>query len=212
MASTRKTGEPQRSKQPLSIDRLPQVMLDRIQKERSESGKSWSSIEAESPNWKEWNDVPSQVLELFPDLRLPHSNLQRWWDLRIAQVRTQVLAETEQARALAESFKDREFKDADKAVVNAIRDQVFSMLHSVGDQKQFLKQLKDFGWLLAQFKKVEVQQKKVQLDERKVEMAQKKLDKLTNDAAKQLEKGKPVTLDDINKIRERTFGLPPVQR
>jgi hypothetical protein len=34
----------------------------------------------------------------------------------------------------------------------------------------------------------------------------------TLEAAQKLGKGKGVTLEDINRIRERTFGLPPIAR
>ena len=37
----------------------------------------------------------------FPDLKLPKSTLHRWYDITIAQVRKQVLIESEQARQFA---------------------------------------------------------------------------------------------------------------
>lgn len=43
-------------------------------------------MEDDSPNWLEWNSAPDEALALFPRKRISHTNLQRWYDLRIEQI------------------------------------------------------------------------------------------------------------------------------
>jgi hypothetical protein len=57
---------------------------------------------------------------------------------------------------------------------------------------------------------VEAETKRVQLLEREFEMRRKKFDEETDKAARKAQRGKAITTDDINRIRERTFGLPPI--
>jgi len=218
MKTRPKTGEPRKTRQPLKIDRLPAAMHEAILRARA-GGASWKDIEEQSLKWSQWEAVPVDVLELFPDLRLPHSNLQRWYDLRVEQARKEVLAETEAARAFAEVFKEREFQELDQAVLNAIRDQVFSLVRSTGDQKKFTESLLEFGHLVAKFKRIELAKEKVEAEGRKIalleeeaERKRKLFDRQTNEAARKLGKGEGLTIQDINRIRERVFGLPPAQR
>jgi hypothetical protein len=104
-----KTGEARKSKQPLKIDRLPQSAQDAI-KQLYDRGRTWVEISEQSARpysaeWEkdgggfiDWELVDTGSLDLFPDLRLAKSTLQRWFDLRVAQVRAQVLAESAKAR------------------------------------------------------------------------------------------------------------------
>ena len=219
MATRPKTGEKRSVRLPLKIDRFPLEVHEEIQKLRA-NGYSWDTIEEMSKRFVKWKELPHDIAALFPEKKLPHSNLQRWYDIRIEQVQKQVLADTEHARQFAEAFKGREFKDLDVAVINALRDQVFSLMRLGGDAKnqaQFLRALSNFGWLIAQFKKVDLAQEKNKAENRRVKLMeeeaarkQKLFEKATNDAAKKLGKGQALTVADINRIRERAFGLPPV--
>jgi uncharacterized coiled-coil DUF342 family protein len=73
------------------------------------------------------------------------------------------------------------------------------------------------GLLLTEIKKNEIRERKVKVDElaaelakRKTDAALRKFEEASEQAKRKLEKGKSLTVDDINRIRERTFGLPPV--
>jgi hypothetical protein len=73
------------------------------------------------------------------------------------------------------------------------------------------------GELLNQQRKTEIREKqanadlkRVQLLEREFEMRKKKFDDETEKTARKAARGKAITTDDINRIRERTFGLPPI--
>jgi hypothetical protein len=215
-----KTGEKRQVRQPLKIDKLPVGMRDRIQAERA-AGRTWEEIEELSPGFLEWKDVPDDVHRLFPKCRLPHTSLARWWDLRVDQVRRDVMKRAETARELAAAFAGRGMEKLPEAVMNALRDLVFSVLEQSDAKSKgaAIKSLSELGWLVSEMQKSKVQEerlkvegRRVTLSEREFEIRKKKFDKETNDAARKLGKGKPITEDDINRIRERTFGLPPVQR
>jgi hypothetical protein len=204
MPTTRKTGEPQRSKQPLSIDRLPGEMQDKIQEERAKYGKSFLRIEDESPKWKEWNDVDSKTAALFPGRRLPHSNLQRWWDLRKEQVKAQLMAETEQARAIAEAFANRDLEGAENGALNAIRDMAFSVMQSasLGDRARAMEALLEYGHLVAKFKRIELGKEKVRLESERLNLIAMKVKGLKSDVEK-----KKLTPKEMKDKLDEIYGL-----
>ncbi|HWR37021.1 MAG TPA: phage protein Gp27 family protein [Clostridia bacterium] len=207
-----KTGDKRLTRQPLNIDRLPTEMHDRILFERTRNGRTWLELEALSPTFtKEWEKVAPEIQQLFPGLRLPKSNLHRWYDLRVEQVQQESQLEVERARAVAESFAHVERGDLDAAVTNALTDQIFALTENVDERsrKALRGDLIKLGRLLVQRKRAEIQEKQAETEQARVELLKQKLDKLTNDAAKKLEKGQQLTKQDIDRIRERTFGLPP---
>jgi hypothetical protein len=64
----------------------------------------------------------------------------------------------------------------------------------------------------ASAKRADIEKSKIELQRKRFEDLRTKAEKATNEAAVKLGKGKGLTLADINNIRERTFGLPPIQR
>lgn len=218
MASRPKTGERRRTRQPLKIDKLPAELHERIQRERA-AGATWEEIEEMSPRFDEWAKVPAAAQLLFVGHKLPHTTLQRWYDLRVEQVKKEMLADAERAREIAAIFAGRAFKDLPEAVRNALGDKIFSLMQSADEktQSKLRKELLELGFLLAQQRKLDIQDKKVAAETKRVdllvrdfEMRKRKFDDETDKAARKLGKGKPITTDDINRIRERTFGLPPI--
>jgi len=67
------TGEPRKTRQPFFINTLPRPTRERIRELRAE-GKTWKEIEELSPT--------------FSPKRLPHSTLQRWFDVNVEQKET----------------------------------------------------------------------------------------------------------------------------
>ena len=140
-----RTGDKRRKNQPLKIDRLPSDIRDAIQFLKNFAGKTWQEIEELSSlpydaNWKTkgggfvpWDALPTPILELFPDLRLPHANLHRWYDLRVSQVVSETLARSVQARELAEAFAKSAVEGGNEAVLNAARDQLMFLLAENAD-------------------------------------------------------------------------------
>jgi hypothetical protein len=225
-----RTGEARKVRQPLKIDRLPEAAREAI-KVLYDRGRTWVEIAEQSAKpysaeWAkdgggfiDWVQVETDALELFPGLRLAKSSLQRWFDLRVSQVRSQVLAESAKAREWAESFAGKDLPGTNAAVMNAMRDQVFTLMQQVGpgDRAAFLDGLNALSLTLARLQRVELQAKRVDVDARKLKLveerealARKQLETETAGAASKLSKGE-LTVADINRLRERVFGLPPVE-
>lgn len=217
MKPRRKTGEAQEVRQPLKIDKLSPEIHEKIQQLRVE-GKTWTEIEELSKDFVKWQELPLPILELFPQMRLPHSNLQRWYDLRVEQVTKELAVEAQRAREFSAAIaKVGDLQKLGDAAVNALGDVVFSVMQA-RNRDEYAKALQDLGYLAAKLtdakaKKVraDAEARRITLLEEELKRKQKAVEKLTNDAASKLKKGKALTVDDINRIRERTFGLPPVQ-
>jgi hypothetical protein len=183
-----KTGEKREVRQPLKIDKLPQGVRDAI-KLLYDQGETWIEVEARSAepysaNWEkdgggfvDWETLDLQVLELFPDMRLPRTSLMRWFDLRVAQVRAQILAESAKAREWAQAFAGQNLPGSNAAVMNAMRDQVFALMQRVGpgDQDKFLEGLNLLSLTLSRLQRVELQAKRVEADLAKIEAERAKL-------------------------------------
>jgi hypothetical protein len=171
MASRRKTGQKPLVRQPLKMDKLPTELLDRVMRERA-AGRTWMEIEEMSPRFEEWEKTPETIRAEFSGLKLPHSTLLRWHDLRVDQVKKEMMAQAEKAREIAGLFAGREFKDLPEAVRNALGDKIFALMQSADEKAQgkTLKGLLDLGWLLAQQRKLELQERKQKVDERELEL------------------------------------------
>ena len=223
-----KTGEERKTHQPLKIDLLPKCVHDAIET-LYDRGSTWQKIADQSAKpysskWLEdgagfvdWESLDLKVLQEFPAMRLPRVTLQRWFDLRVAQARKQVLKEGAQAREFASAFVGCGLPEANAAVVNALRDQVFGLIQSagVGNKTLFAEGLKDLTLAMTRMQRVELQAKRVDVDQRKIKLledrekqARESVDKATQEAAR---KGTgQFSIEDINLLRERTFGLPPL--
>src|SRR6185437_1706473 len=117
MAGKRKTGEKPQRRQPLKMDKVPQLLLDRVMQERA-AGRTWMEIEELSPRFEEWGKVEEGnkdeyllAFKLFAGGRIPHTTLQRWYDLRVEQVKKEVLASQARAREISALFAGKSMKD-----------------------------------------------------------------------------------------------------
>ena len=219
-----RTGERRQVNQPLKIDKLSPEIHDAILILRNKAGKTWEEIEALSAIPKDkggfidWENLPLQVLELFPEMRLSHSSLHRWFDLRIVQVRRDVEQRSVVARQLAQSFAKSVVDGTDDAVINAARDQLMSLLAedlTPRGRAGAAKGLIALAEILQTARANDIKERRVDVDVRRITLledrekaARERVDQATQTAAK---KGTgQFSLDDINLLRERTFGLPPL--
>jgi hypothetical protein len=165
-----KTGQTRKVRQPLNIDRLPLLLQDRIRAERVD-GRRWLDIEADSPSWKEWESVDPGVQALFPGRRLPHSNLQRWYDLRIEQRLREVEHDAVKVRSIADSFAARTFDDLTGSAKNALAEQVFMLINSADakDAKGFRGELSNFLFLLTKLQKAELDKAKLEVEQARLQ-------------------------------------------
>lgn len=224
MAKARpKTGEARETHQPLKIDRLPNAAHEAIIRLRNRDGKTWAEIETISAlpltrgGFVEWEALPMHVLELFPDMRLPKSNLHRWYDLRVKQVQQQVMESSEHARVLAEAFASANIDGDREAVINAARDQLMAVLSedaSAGGKMRATKALLALAEIMQAARANDIKERKVAADERKIKLLEqreklsmKKLEAETERLAKKARKGQPVTAEDLTEVRRKTFGF-----
>ena len=224
-----KTGETRKTNQPLKIDRLPVSVHEAILHLRNVEGKTWQEIEDRSAEpvgiglsgFVEWEKLETPVLELFPQMRIPHSNLHRWYDLRVEQVRRDVLNRSAQAREIAQAFSKSVVEGGDEAVLNAARDTFMSILTedaTVKGRTSAAKSLISLAEVMQGVRANDIKERKVSVDERKMaqlekeaDARRKRMDEETEKLSKKASKGE-VTRDDINRLRERVFGLPPKEQ
>jgi|SRR5581483_1068171 hypothetical protein len=198
-----RTGEARKVRQPLRIDSLPQEVRDEILAARA-AGKTWEET-AERASQKAGE-------------RLPVMTVHRWYDLRVDQVRREVMEQAERSRAIAAAFAAKGFERLPEAALNALTSEVFAVMEA-GEAAQREKALGNLVFVMSKLITAQAKQKAVELEKEKIDLAKqkfeelrKKAEKATNDAAAKLGKGRALTIDDINRIRERALGLPPVER
>jgi hypothetical protein len=228
-----RTGESRQRRRALSIDLLPMDVLEAVKLLRSQCGLTWQEIERlsslpYSPKWRDelgkhgfvnWDELPPGVVKAFPKLRLPHSNLHRWYDLKVEQAQKETLVRAEQARVIAQAFAEAGVDKMDEAVMNALRDLVFEMVlqHSDEGRRLTFKYLLGLAKVMNRAKASAIRERSASIEERKlvlmneaIELKRKQLEQEAKGTAKKLNKDRVVTIEDINRIRERVFGLPPV--
>lgn len=216
-----KTGEPRKTHQPLKIDLLPQAAREAIET-LYDRGRTWVEIAEQSAmpysaKWQDdgggfvdWESLDLRVLEQFPEMRLAKATLHRWFDLRVAQARKQVLAESAQAREFAAAFTGGNLAESNSAVINALRDQVFNLIQSagIGDKLAFAKGLKDLTLAMSRMQRVELMERRIAVEEKTIQM---KLEAVKEKAGKLLgaiegtDGKKPVPLTHeqlLEKVRE----------
>jgi hypothetical protein len=222
-----KTGERRKTRQPLKIDRLIEYLpaiRDKIQELKNRDGLTWQEIEdlsALSPDrggFVSWENLPIHILELFPDMRLPHSNLHRWYDLRIQQVVAETMHRSALAREVAAAFAKANVEGTDDAVLNAARDQIMSVLAedaTPGGRMRAAKALIGLAEMLQQRRTNDLKERQVAVNEKKVKAllerekrVRQKLEAETAKLQKKAAKGK-VTADDLKLLTRRTFGFEP---
>jgi hypothetical protein len=222
-----KTGEKRLRNQLLYIDRLPIEVRDAIQALRDQ-GRTWKDIEELSALPKEkggfidWDSLETNVLELFPNMRLSDSNLQRWFDLRVSQVTAEMMVRSAQAREIAAAFAKSIVAGEDEAVVNAARDQLMAILAEDATPKGRMNATKGLialADIMNERRLNNIKERKVAVDERRLvqlekdaELKRRKFAKEMDAAEKKITRGKAITKDDIDKIRERVFGIGPAPK
>src|SRR5260370_5387720 len=151
-----KTGEPRKTRQPFSIDRLPSVWRDRIIAWRAK-WLTWEQIEEETKNldWKKLEEEdPELVLSHFADKRIPHSTLHRWYDVQVEQKLEEIEAERKASLAVAEKLGGAGYEKLDESVKNAMADAVFTHAKDSGDPAQFHEELGNLALCLTRIRSV----------------------------------------------------------
>jgi hypothetical protein len=226
----RQTGEQQRTRQPFNIDRLPPHVRESIELLKNHYGKTWEQIEALSAErfpakaslvplggFVDWDKLDTEVIELFPGRRIPKSNLQRWYDVRVRQVFTEVMHKSAQARELATAFAKAAIDGADEAVLNACRDTIMGVLSEDGSaagRAKAARSLLQLAEVQQAARANDIKERKVAAEERKLKLVEKreaiaiqKLEAETERLSKKASAGQPITAEDLAEVRRRTFGF-----
>ena len=209
------TGDRRKTNQPLKIDRLPPKVHEAIVQLRNQFGKTWQEIEnlsaepvgEKTKGFVDWENLPTSVLELFPDLRLPHSNLQRWYDLRVDQVQRDVMHTSTKAREITRAFAKAGIVADDEAVINASRDTLMGILSedgSVDGRANVAKALIKLGDLMQKAKTNKIRERKVTVDEGTLQMKLDEIKRRAEKLIKAVEKGDPGTA--VQLTREELLG------
>ena len=209
-----KTGEARKTRQPFAIDKLPTAWRDRIKALRAK-WVPWEEIEEETRNfdWKSLEESETEIVfAYFADKRIPHSTLHRWYDVQVEQKEEGIARERGASRAIAEAFAKAGYENLEETVKNALTDVVLAHVKDSDDSQKLAGALQELALVLTRFKRTEIAKERVDLDKKKLDEIIHRADKSTNEAAAKIGKGGKLTIDDINRLRERTFGLPPVQR
>ncbi|HWQ02936.1 MAG TPA: phage protein Gp27 family protein [Candidatus Nitrosotenuis sp.] len=157
-------GEKRQQEKPLSVDRLPEKVREAIQKARA-AGATWEETQeaAAAAARKEGVEAPSR------------SAIERWYDLRIAQVQKEVLAQAERARQLAAAFASKGFAELPEAAISALSSEVFAVMEA-GGAKEKQKALGDLVFLLSKMITAQVAQEKLKLEKEKVAISRERLE------------------------------------
>jgi hypothetical protein len=162
------TGQRRKRRRSLQLDLLPLALKDRIRAERA-AARTWAEIEQDSPHWPEWEQAGPEVLARFPERRLPHSNLQRWYDLRVEQVMRERQAQSAAAHAAAEQCAARGFTDLTAAVKNALGEAVFELTLAGAGLDARIDALTNLSRVLARMEATEISRQRLELEMRKAE-------------------------------------------
>jgi len=206
-----KTGERRKTHRPFAIDKLPAEWGERIIKLRAK-WMPWERIEEETSRW-EWEQLQAEQRKLYPKRRIPMRTLHRWYDVQYHQKISDIRSERVASQAIAAQFGADGYEELSESVKNAIADIVFSGAKGPADIDGFRKKLLDLGWLLARNRQLDIADEKVKIERMKTEDIIARGNKATVEAADKLSRsGQGVSIDDINRIRCRVFGLPPIDR
>jgi hypothetical protein len=153
-------------RQPLRLDRLPLALRDRIRAERA-GGHTWDEIERASPQWPEWEQATPEVLAAFPGRRLPHSNMQRWHDLRVEQVQREREGQDAAAQAFAARLGALGIASLGAAVKHALGESVFRLAREGTDEQLVRDELCRLAHVITAVDRDEIARQKLELERRK---------------------------------------------
>lgn len=215
-----RAGERRKADQPFKVDRLPLAVRDQIEDLRAKEGRSFGEIEELSAKFVPWEELAPTVRLLFPKQVISERRLRSWYTVRVKQRLDESRERSEASHAFAAALLETEYKDLPQSVMNALADRVFEVTQMArkGDFKGEIQALHALALAVSKLRRTAVHEKRIELEEQhqqlerdKFEQARKNLEQETDRVSQKLQQGKPVTAEDIARIRRRTFGEPPKQ-
>ena len=203
-----RTGEARSVRQPLGIDRLPLAIQDRIRAARI-AGRTWMEIERQSPAWKEWAEADAEQRQIFPDLRLPHTNLHRWYDLRVAQVMKEQEERSLAAHAAAEKVAGRGFTDLTASVKHALGETVFEVMNNADNPAAIAEALVEVGHLLVKIDRNDLKREEIEQEKQKIELLGQKLQMMKGGvkSLKEAAEKKELSPEELQRKLDEIYGI-----
>ena len=156
-----------------------------------------------------WDNLPRNVLELFPNLRLPKSNLNRWYRKRVVQVKQDMMVASAKAREIATAFAQATVEGSNEAVLNAARDQLMVVLSedSTSDgRRATAKALTGLAVVMQQVRSNDIKERKVSVDEQVLQMKIDAMKKAVGDLIKTIEgDGEAAALRTPEQVRQESL-------
>ncbi len=211
-----RVGEKRKAAMPLKVERLSAAVREFI--ERARAGTCECGATRTSPgrprHFHTWPEIETLASGIAGE-KISKNACWTWYDIRVRQVEKEALAEREADREWARAIAGTPFEKLPETIREEFSREVFRLRRAKPGGAEYRKGLEALGWLVSDLRKSEVAAAKVDLEKKKQKLAElkfeelkSKADKATNEAAAKLEKGRALTKDDINRIRERALGLP----
>jgi hypothetical protein len=161
-----------------------------------------------------WNNLPLNVLELFPDMKLPKSSLHRWYKKRVLQVQEQMLEASARSREVAQAFAAAAVDGSNEAVLNAARDQLMVALSEDASSKGRMGAAKALIGLAEVMQKVranDIKERKVAVDEQTLQMKLDLVKKKAGELIQAIEGGadgaQPATREEMLAKAKDIYGV-----
>jgi len=167
-----------------------------------------------------FGEVAATLLAEFA-VEIPERTLANYWERRFNRDQMRLAEAFTEAYGKAEALIRLE-----RAHPEIDRGELIQQLLTAGiiSQQEALAIADPLKLLAEQRKRIELEQhaQEIEIDRGKLEQEKKRLEmqiaqsrqaveESTHEAIKRTGEGKPLTITDINQIRERTFGLPPIE-
>lgn len=180
----------------------------------NEQLEKWTSLTDIAEALKELydEDVNVQVISNYKNIV--------WWKEQEAEVKARRDARARFAVLDEEKKKDPN-GDAAKVIETLVEGAILQQHEKLAEEKplDLLREMRHWREAAGNFQiekgKLELDKQRLvnETEELKLKMAQfqRNVEEATDEAKEKLGKGESLTVEDINRIRERTFGLPPIQ-
>ena len=163
----------------------------------------------------DWDNLEPELVALFPNKRIPHTNLHRWHDLRNEQVAAEAARLSIAAQQIAKSFAKATVANDDLAVMNAARDTIMGVLTedaSAEGRQNCAKSLIKLGDLMQKARANDIKERKVSVDEQTLQIKLDEIKRRTEALLKSVEgtaegTAQPMTQAELVSAVRGIYGL-----
>jgi hypothetical protein len=194
-------GDPRRVDQHFKVEKLsPEVRAFIVEARAAQC--QCHNRKAHGHTWEEIAEGASKLAGQSLSVKACHG----WYWARAVQILNEEKERHEATQKFIRECAKGDLKDLSAGALNRLADLAFDVERAKDrDPNEHRKALDALIKGLAR-------ERQLGIDERKLGQMEKNFDKDTREAADKISKGRTLTVDEINRLRERTFGLPPLER